>query len=188
MGMPLASIGIKPAARRAFATSSSLTRAQPISRILLERSRLQQNARRTYADVAPLKKKTKYFPFFKTLWRLTYLSVIGGTAYLAYGVYDLRNPDDQFEPDPTKKNLVILGTSTIRVNQRDANDWPSQVLDGEPYLFSKNSTPKTTMLSLFHLETTSSSLLFCHHAQPAQSSTDPSWNPSGVSPDTRRQL
>jgi len=28
---------------------------------------------------------------------------------MAWLVYDLRNPEDQFEPDPTKKNLVILG-------------------------------------------------------------------------------
>lgn len=38
------------------------------------------------------------------------MSVIGGAAYLAYVVYDLRTPPDQFEPDPTKKTLVILGT------------------------------------------------------------------------------
>jgi NADH:ubiquinone reductase (non-electrogenic) len=43
---------------------------------------------------------------------LTYLSAIGGVAYMVYGVYDLRHPDDQFEPDPTKQNLVILGAAT----------------------------------------------------------------------------
>ncbi|PBP27973.1 FAD/NAD(P)-binding domain-containing protein [Diplocarpon rosae] len=110
MRLPASSIGFSAAARRSFATaSSSLTRAQPTSRILLERSKLHQNARRAYAEAAPLK-KAKRFPFFKTIWRVTYLSAIAGTAYLAYGVYDLRHPDDQFEPDPTKKNLVILGT------------------------------------------------------------------------------
>ncbi|KAK0113215.1 NADH:ubiquinone oxidoreductase [Cadophora gregata] len=110
MRLPASSIGFSSATRRSFATSSqSLPRAQPTSRMLLERSRLNQNSRRAYADVAPAK-KSKRFPFFKTIWRLTYLSAIAGTAYLAYGVYDLRHPDDQFEPDPTKKNLVILGT------------------------------------------------------------------------------
>lgn len=97
--------------RRSFATSSQsfLTRARPSSRTLLDKNKLQQTFRRTYADVAPAKKPRR-FRYFTYLWRLTYLSTVAGTAYLAYGVYELRHPDDQFEPDPTKKNLVILGT------------------------------------------------------------------------------
>jgi NADH:ubiquinone reductase (non-electrogenic) len=108
----VSSIGLSTASRRTFATSSRsfLTRAKPTSRAVLDKSRLQQHFRRSYADIAPAKKPRR-FRYFKYLWRLTYLSAIGGTAYLAYGVYDLRHPDDQFEPDPTKKNLVILGKS-----------------------------------------------------------------------------
>lgn len=104
------SIGFSRATSRSFATSSQsfLTRARPSSRILLHKGKLQQTFRRTYADTAPAKKPRR-FRFFTWLWRLTYLSTIGGTAYLAYGVYELRHPEDQFEPDPTKKNLVILG-------------------------------------------------------------------------------
>jgi NADH:ubiquinone reductase (non-electrogenic) len=52
------------------------------------------------------------------IWRATYLSLLGGIGYLAYSVYELRTPDEQFEPDPSKQNLVILGEhpehSTIR--------------------------------------------------------------------------
>lgn len=111
--LPASSIGFGAAASRSFTTAHSLTRAaRPTSRMLLERSKLQQNSRRAYADIAPPKPK-KRFPVFKTIWRLTYLSAIAGTAYLAYGVYDLRHPEDQFEPDPTKKNLVVLGMSSI---------------------------------------------------------------------------
>ncbi|CZS98889.1 hypothetical protein WAI453_008502 [Rhynchosporium graminicola] len=111
MKLPASSIGFGAASRRSFATSPrAITRAQPTSQILLERSKLNQNSRRAYADIAPVVKRRKRFPLFKTVWRLTYLSAIAGTAYLAYGVYDLRHPDDQFEPDPNKKNLVILGT------------------------------------------------------------------------------
>ncbi|KAF8448363.1 hypothetical protein BGX38DRAFT_594771 [Terfezia claveryi] len=44
------------------------------------------------------------------LWRATYLSAIGGVAYLGYSIYDSRNPHDQFEPDPSKKTVVILGS------------------------------------------------------------------------------
>jgi NADH:ubiquinone reductase (non-electrogenic) len=108
--LPAASIGLRIATRRQFATSpqSFVTRARPSSRVHGDKSKLYQTFRRTYADVAPAKKPRR-FRFFTYIWRLTYLSAIGGTAYLAYGVYDLRHPDEQFEPDPTKKNLVILG-------------------------------------------------------------------------------
>jgi NADH:ubiquinone reductase (non-electrogenic) len=110
MRLPTSSIAFKATSRRQFATSSLsfLARARPSSRILLDKSKLQQNLSRTYADIAPAKKPRR-FRFFRFLWRLTYLSAIGGTAYLAYGVYEQKHPDDQFEPDPTKKNLVILG-------------------------------------------------------------------------------
>ena len=94
--------------RRSLSSQSALLAARPSSRI--SQNLLQQSFRRTYADAAPVVvKKPKKFGYFTAIWRLTYLSAIAGTAYLAYGVYELRHPDDQFEPDPTKKNLVILG-------------------------------------------------------------------------------
>ena len=110
MRLPASSIAFNTATRRSFATSSQsfLTRALPSSRIQFDKSKLQQTFRRTYADVAPAKKPRR-FRFFRYLWRITYLSAIAGTGYLAFSVYELRHPDDQFEPDPTKKNLVILG-------------------------------------------------------------------------------
>lgn len=117
MRFSASSIGFGTAARRSFATSSSvsknvLTRARPSSRVNVDKSKLQQAFRRSYADVAPVK-KPKRFRFLRFLWRATYLSAIAGTGYLAYGVWELRHPDDQFEPDPTKKNLVILGMCTL---------------------------------------------------------------------------
>lgn len=114
MRLPASSIGfnmsIANASRRSFTTSSRsfLTRARPSSRVAGNKSQLQQAFRRTYADTAPAKKPRR-FRYFTYLWRLTYLSAIGGTAYLAYGVWELRHPEVQFEPDPSKKNLVILG-------------------------------------------------------------------------------
>jgi NADH:ubiquinone reductase (non-electrogenic) len=42
---------------------------------------------------------------------LTYISALGGIGWFAYHIYDLRHPTDQFEPDPSKKTLIILGTS-----------------------------------------------------------------------------
>jgi NADH:ubiquinone reductase (non-electrogenic) len=119
MKLPASSIGLGAAARRSFATSSStarnhlFTRARPASlRVTLDKSKFQQAFRRTYADVAPAK-KPKRFRLIKFLWRFSYLSAIVGVGYLAYGVWELRHPEEQFEPDPTKKNLVILGTHTL---------------------------------------------------------------------------
>jgi NADH:ubiquinone reductase (non-electrogenic) len=42
-------------------------------------------------------------------WRLTYLSALAGVGYIGYGVYQDRYPEDQVDPDPSKKTLVILG-------------------------------------------------------------------------------
>lgn len=114
-----ASIARQAPARR-FLSTSSLTRAaiRPSSKIAT--SSLRASFRRSYAElkptapiapvtpVAPIVKRRK-FRIFRWLWRATYLSALGGVAYLVYGVYDLRHPDDQFEPDPSKQNLVILG-------------------------------------------------------------------------------
>lgn len=38
------------------------------------------------------------------------LGLLGGTGYLGYSIYLLRHPEEQLEPDPSKKTLVILGS------------------------------------------------------------------------------
>ena len=38
------------------------------------------------------------------------MSAIAGVVYIGHGIYVMRNPEDQPEPDPNKKTLVILGT------------------------------------------------------------------------------
>lgn len=43
------------------------------------------------------------------MWRLTLLTGIGLVGNMGYSIYTLRNPTEQFEPDPSKKTLVILG-------------------------------------------------------------------------------
>jgi NADH:ubiquinone reductase (non-electrogenic) len=99
------------AACRSLATSSrgSFTPARLSPRAALDKTGLRQSFRRAYADVAPAKKKPRRFRVLRWFWRLSYLSAIGGAGYLAYGIYELRHPDNQLEPDPNKKNLVILG-------------------------------------------------------------------------------
>jgi len=85
-------------------------------RIALPRPLLLQSFRRPYAEgpqanVSAEPKAQKRFPFFRWLWRITYLSAAGGLGWLAYSIWELRNPAEQFAPDPNKKTLVILGES-----------------------------------------------------------------------------
>lgn len=79
---------------------------------------LQQSFRRAYAQetnqapaavLSPTPKPKRRFRFFRWTWRFIYVSALGGAGYLAYQIWDLRNPADQMAPDPSKKNLVILG-------------------------------------------------------------------------------
>ena len=96
------------APRRQFSSQlqQRITPQRPIQRQIAAR----QTFRRSYADQAPVAKaKRKGAGFFRWTWRLTYLSAIGGLAYVAYGIYQERNPRIQEEPDPSKKTLVVLG-------------------------------------------------------------------------------
>lgn len=65
--------------------------------------------RRAYANQAPKPKPSRLRRTFRWAWRLTYLSAAGLVGYTFYIVYQDRHPEPQFEPDPTKKTLVILG-------------------------------------------------------------------------------
>lgn len=104
---------LQTAGRRNFSSisnQSTITRARGAPRPQFNQALLRQQFRRSYADAAPLKPK-KRFSFLRWTWRLTYLSFIAGTAYVAYGIYEMRTPPDQPEPDPSKKTLVVLGES-----------------------------------------------------------------------------
>lgn len=73
---------------------------------------VSRQPRRGYSNesgaVPPPPRKPR-FRKLRWAWRLGYLSVIGGIAYIGYGVYQDRHPEPQVEPDPSKKTLVILG-------------------------------------------------------------------------------
>lgn len=82
----------------------------------VQASPFRQPFRRQYADngapqvtLSPAAKPKKRWGFFKTLWRITYISLLGAAGYTAYTIYELKHPNDQFEPDPSKKTLVVLG-------------------------------------------------------------------------------
>lgn len=135
--------------------------------------------RRAYSAEAPQPKPKpgKLRKTFRWVWRLTYLSALGLIGYTVYVIYNDKHPGDQFEPDPTKKTLVILGM----LRQHDVGDKGSarrtplasyqeyridlsQVLAGALFPCSRVSTPKITMLLLYRHATTSSSLPCFLHA------------------------
>jgi NADH:ubiquinone reductase (non-electrogenic) len=102
--------------RRSIATSQAL-RAEPLRPNFQSISRI---ARRGYADAAPspspatpspspAPKPKKRFRVLRWAWRLTWLSALGLTGALSFSIYSLRHPEEQIEPDPEKKTLVILG-------------------------------------------------------------------------------
>jgi hypothetical protein len=81
------------------------------------KSFLQNSFRRTYADAAPPSpppspKPRRRFRFLRWTFRLTLLALVGGAGLVTYNIYTLRNPVEQFDPDPGKKTLVILGMCT----------------------------------------------------------------------------
>ena len=70
----------------------------------------QQSFRQAATEAGPSPApKRRAAGFFRWTWRVVYLSAIAGTGFIAYEIYLLRTPNEQFEPDPSKKTLVILG-------------------------------------------------------------------------------
>ncbi|MCJ1301245.1 NADH:ubiquinone oxidoreductase [Hypocenomyce scalaris] len=109
-----AAFALTAATRRTITTSQRPSiianpNAPVIGKPALSRSALQQHFRRSYAETVTSKTKRRGRSILRWTWRLTYLSALGGVGWLAYNVYSLRFPNQQFEPDPSKKTLVILG-------------------------------------------------------------------------------
>lgn len=99
------------ASRRAYATarpSITATRPQWAPRPTFAQMALRQSIRRQSTEAPKPKRR---FRVLRWTWRLTYLAAFGGLVYMGYGIWEMRNPEDQPPPDPTKKTLVILGES-----------------------------------------------------------------------------
>ena len=112
---------VSATARRTYTSSHRPANPCALIRSSLRKTELQQSFRRSYADqISPVTKR-RGRGFFKWTWRLTYLSAIGGLAYLSYNIYSLRTPQEQFEPDPAKKTLVVLGTYNNRAGRTAAD-------------------------------------------------------------------
>lgn len=97
------------AGRRSYATSRPsliANRARWTPRPVSHQIALRQSIRRQSTETPKPKKR---FSVLRWTWRLTYLSAIAGVGYVSYGIWDMRNPEDQPAPDPSKKTLVVLG-------------------------------------------------------------------------------
>jgi hypothetical protein len=111
----LAAASTKPS--KATAPFAAIKQHRPTTATVLPRSTLQLAFRRSYASdapearLSPAAKPKKRFRILRWLWRITYLSALGFLGYVGYQIWYLRNPTEQFEPDPKKKTLVILGMS-----------------------------------------------------------------------------
>lgn len=106
---------------RALSTISRTTRTAPLRAAARPSVSLKLNQtgriafRRAYADEAPKPKPGKLRRTFRWVWRLTYLSFAGLLGYTGYVIYLDRHPEEQFERDPNKKTLVVLGESTTNI-------------------------------------------------------------------------
>ncbi|KAI5282480.1 NADH:ubiquinone oxidoreductase, partial [Ascosphaera aggregata] len=58
----------------------------------------------------PMFLKKKKAGVLRWMFRLIILSTVGASGVLGYGIYNARHPNDQIDPDPSKKTLVILGS------------------------------------------------------------------------------
>ena len=114
---PFAQTFPTPSSRSFVSVAARGLRQNAAIRPSIQRSAVRQTFRRHYANgqapevvLSPsAKPPKKRWGFFRTLWRITYISFLGGVAYIGYTVYDLKYPNEQFEPDPSKKTLVVLG-------------------------------------------------------------------------------
>lgn len=121
MASASAAIGIgarRAAGARGFGTRSVISqlslRSQQQARarnVLSRQSLIFAHSKRGYADRPVVKEKTKKRGrgFLRWTWRITYLSALGGLAFMSWSIYDQKYPEDQAMPDPNAKTLVVLG-------------------------------------------------------------------------------
>ncbi|KAK5201942.1 NADH:ubiquinone oxidoreductase [Cryomyces antarcticus] len=157
---PMAVASLQNVGRRTLATSrpSLISKARPTPRATFDRAALRQSFRRSYADdvINPaVKAKAKRGSWFalKWLWRLTYLSAIAGTGWVAYGIYESRHPADQADPDPNKKTLVILGTgwgSVSLLKKLDTENYNVVIISPRNYFLFTPLLPSCTTGTIEH--------------------------------------
>lgn len=99
-------------AARALSTVSKTSARPSVAMRLNNTGRIA--FRRAYADEAPKPRPGKIRRTLRWTWRITYLSFGALVGYTCYVIYDDRHPQEQFQPDPSKKTLVVLGKPPAR--------------------------------------------------------------------------
>ncbi|GLI73941.1 NADH:ubiquinone oxidoreductase [Penicillium ochrochloron] len=134
--------------RSTLTTTSQALRSKPLRSNGLS---IAPVARRGYADAAPTPlpapKPKKRFRALRWAWRLTWLSALGLTGVMAYSIYDLRHPEEQYEPDPSKKTLVVLGTgwgSVSLLKKLDTENYNVVVVSPRNYFLFTPLLPSCT--------------------------------------------
>ncbi|KAK1751860.1 putative external mitochondrial NADH-ubiquinone oxidoreductase 1 precursor [Echria macrotheca] len=133
--------------RRSIATRPTLGSRQTL---------VARQLRRGYAGEAapvPAPKKPRRFRVWRWSWRLVNLSILGGIAYVGYGIYQDRHPAPQIEPDPSKKTLVILGTgwgSVSLLKRLDTENYNVIVISPRNYFLFTPLLPSCTTGTIEH--------------------------------------
>ncbi|KAI0127449.1 hypothetical protein BJ170DRAFT_581350 [Xylariales sp. AK1849] len=148
-------------ARIATITTTSSARNTAFSSAIIARTRQSQiiprQFTRTYADAPPVTPATpvkkRKVRVFRWLWRLTYLSILGGIGMIVYDGYNSRHPDDQFTVDPSKKTLVVLGTgwgSVALLKKLDTENYNVIVVSPRNYFLFTPLLPSCTTGNIEH--------------------------------------
>ncbi|KAK6526808.1 NADH:ubiquinone oxidoreductase [Arthrobotrys megalospora] len=93
------------------------------------------------------------FRVLRFLWRLTWLSSLGGAAYLAYHIYDSKHPPEQLPLDPAKKTLVVLGSgwgSISLLKKLDTEDYNVVVISPRNFFLFTPLLPSCTTGTIEH--------------------------------------
>ena len=123
-----------PARVLTFPTARACRRllaARPPTSLSLPRTTLARRLASTEAPAAGASPQPPYRPtraarLFQTIGRITLFAVVTSGGLLYYVAYKDRTPGPQLPPDPTKKNLVILGSgwgATSLLDGLDTTDY-----------------------------------------------------------------
>jgi NADH:ubiquinone reductase (non-electrogenic) len=117
--------------------------------------RHQSSSAGTGAEIpgpSPIKPR-KRFSVLRWTWRLTKLGALAGIGYAGYSIWEMRNPADQPDPDPSKKTLVILGTgwgSVSLLKKLDTENYNVIVISPRNYFLFTPLLPSCTTGTIEH--------------------------------------
>lgn len=104
-------------------------------------------------ELSPTPIKKKRTSILRWAWRLIKYSAFGAVAYIGYGIWVSRNPADQFEPDPSKKTLVVLGTgwgSVSLLKKLDTENYNVVIVSPRNYFLFTPLLPSCTTGTIEH--------------------------------------